>query len=824
MMIRNPLTPPPAVETYQRLGGGDQPVAAFGSHAARVSAFSDPEIASGDQARARLLEEMVEDGPENAHKSLLARLQKRGADQPADGSGDWLARSARSVSRKFTSVSVPTSLNQPQSPDQLTADGNFVRLGNPQPELVQQKRTQEGDVVYRFSFNGTEVDGQSGQNLELGNCFYTPDNLPLMPGVDLDLLKLSGEYNNQCVASGDHVYSGSMSIMVQTDKPAKATVFRLVPHNDARLYKNSNDEESFILSDSSVNTYRSLTADGMQFERPGNSPFTIAVEPHNDQLYFTVKIRAQHQPFNDDAPCDAPFTPEGAVTDRALCCGGNQDVKYIFAAPYTRGDWFNVSFETAFSPLAEGAPHRGQVKLWQDGQLVKQISGWIGENNRARFGGGGYHAQFGIVDAVNSMVVEFRGVKFVPAYQQAQPDSLPDSLVSFPMTQLSGQCRSDEPAPTEAPATGPSAEPETTRNTCTATPTVQKTCSQHQVDSDEFEQAINSLTAQVRKSQLRERFCWLESFGSRDNAYEFSNSQYSRVVTQLKRYLQNMGLATFRQNFSYGNEERDYRNSYDVRSGTPTSQADRDCNPANKNSCNLCALMPGKSNSVVVVGAHLDTTAGAPNADDNGSGVAVLLEAARIFKEAQLELKNPILFCFWGSGKRVQANEMGDGYGSRFFLHDRSYQEVMGNLAETAPCQEESEQFDIQCYLNLAAIAKKVNSKPAGDATSIYIGDPAQDAHTLSPTGTWVLTDMYADFLKRHGMSFHRAVPNPTESDVGSFYAHNIPAVTIKAGDDLLPRQSQQLVTDFDAISNVTQAVVNVLGRLSLGEAFKDPS
>ncbi|MGW1623843.1 M28 family peptidase, partial [Streptomyces sp. NPDC002172] len=46
---------------------------------------------------------------------------------------------------------------------------------------------------------------------------------------------------------------------------------------------------------------------------------------------------------------------------------------------------------------------------------------------------------------------------------------------------------------------------------------------------------------------------------------------------------------------------------------------------------NLIATRPGAAaGPVVVVGAHLDSVSGSPGADDNASGVAVVLETARL--------------------------------------------------------------------------------------------------------------------------------------------------------------------------------------------------
>ena len=442
MIVHNPAVPPAVAGVFQGLEAGNQPVAAFGSRSASVSASSDPVkwTTSGDQASERVLQEVLEEGPEKAHKSLLARLQEKGADKPADGSGEWLSRSVRSVSRKLTPVNVPTDLHRAQSPEQLTGDGKFVRLGNSQPELVQEKSIKDGDVLYRFAFNGDP--GQVGQNVELSNCFYTPDKMPFRGGEDLDLLELTGGYNNMCLESFDKVYSGSMSIKIQSNEPVRATLLRLVPHNDGRLYKSTYDRESFMLPESSINTYWSLVADGMRFEQEGSSPFTIGIEPYNDQMYFTVKVRAQYDSFNDASHCETPFTPESATSNRALCCNGNQDVKYIYAAPFSRGEWFNIGFETVFSQLSGEDPRPGEIKLWRDGKQVAHVSGWIGTNNRAEYGGGGYHAQFGIVDPTGRMVAKFKQVDLGAGYWQHGDGSEP-----APMTKLDGQCRSNESTP-----------------------------------------------------------------------------------------------------------------------------------------------------------------------------------------------------------------------------------------------------------------------------------------------------------------------------------------------------------------------------------------
>ena len=51
---------------------------------------------------------------------------------------------------------------------------------------------------------------------------------------------------------------------------------------------------------------------------------------------------------------------------------------------------------------------------------------------------------------------------------------------------------------------------------------------------------------------------------------------------------------------------------------------------------------PESSAPLIILGAHFDSVEGTPGADDNASGVAVLLEAARIL--SGLRLRSPVLF------------------------------------------------------------------------------------------------------------------------------------------------------------------------------------
>ena len=65
---------------------------------------------------------------------------------------------------------------------------------------------------------------------------------------------------------------------------------------------------------------------------------------------------------------------------------------------------------------------------------------------------------------------------------------------------------------------------------------------------------------------------------------------------------------------------------------------------AGENFHNIIArLCPAGTGPLIIIGAHFDSVVGTPGADDNASGVAVLLEAARIL--SQMTLPTQVLFC-----------------------------------------------------------------------------------------------------------------------------------------------------------------------------------
>jgi Zn-dependent M28 family amino/carboxypeptidase len=72
--------------------------------------------------------------------------------------------------------------------------------------------------------------------------------------------------------------------------------------------------------------------------------------------------------------------------------------------------------------------------------------------------------------------------------------------------------------------------------------------------------------------------------------------------------------------------------------------------PEGRTACNVLAEIPGadKQEEVVLLGGHLDSWHAATGATDDASGVAVMMEAARILKAIGVEPRRTIRVALWG--------------------------------------------------------------------------------------------------------------------------------------------------------------------------------
>ena len=91
---------------------------------------------------------------------------------------------------------------------------------------------------------------------------------------------------------------------------------------------------------------------------------------------------------------------------------------------------------------------------------------------------------------------------------------------------------------------------------------------------------------------------------------------------------------------------------------------------------NVVARPPGWSptSSYVVIGAHLDTVPQSPGAEDNASGVAVLLELARLAEANGTRL--PVVLVAFGAEEPRRPGDDGHHYGSRAYTRRTDLQHL----------------------------------------------------------------------------------------------------------------------------------------------------
>jgi len=72
------------------------------------------------------------------------------------------------------------------------------------------------------------------------------------------------------------------------------------------------------------------------------------------------------------------------------------------------------------------------------------------------------------------------------------------------------------------------------------------------------------------------------------------------------------------------------------------------------------------TDEIIVIGAHIDSVKESPGANDNASGVGILLELARILKEENI---NPtVVLIIFGAEEKIGTFEDDHHFGSRFYV------------------------------------------------------------------------------------------------------------------------------------------------------------
>lgn len=217
----------------------------------------------------------------------------------------------------------------------------------------------------------------------------------------------------------------------------------------------------------------------------------------------------------------------------------------------------------------------------------------------------------------------------------------------------------------------------------------------------------------------------------------------------------------------------------------------------------------GRDDRVVVVGAHLDSVPQGAGINDNGSGVAVILEIALQMAELGIEPVNKVQFGFWG------AEESGL-IGSEFYVNS------LGKDIK-----------DIALNLNFDMVASPTYER------FVYDGD-GSDTETRGPTGSANVEDIFLDYFDSQGLT---TAPTALDgrSDYQSFADVGIPVGGLFTGaegydpcyhtpcDNLKNINEQALDEMSDAAAHavltfaMTQSAVPGTAKASPQAMFKGP-
>jgi Zn-dependent M28 family amino/carboxypeptidase len=160
---------------------------------------------------------------------------------------------------------------------------------------------------------------------------------------------------------------------------------------------------------------------------------------------------------------------------------------------------------------------------------------------------------------------------------------------------------------------------------------------------------------------------------------------------------------------------------------------------------NVFAETPGDADRAVVIGAHMDSVLAGPGINDNGSGVAMILEMALQIARDDVSPDNQLRFMFWGG------EELG----------------LLGSLDYVLGLSEE-EHGRILANLNFDMVASPNPTRMVYDGSGSLGGG-------AGPDGSIQIEQLFSGWFDAQGMAYAET-PFDGRSDYGPFIWTGIPA------------------------------------------------
>jgi Zn-dependent M28 family amino/carboxypeptidase len=181
---------------------------------------------------------------------------------------------------------------------------------------------------------------------------------------------------------------------------------------------------------------------------------------------------------------------------------------------------------------------------------------------------------------------------------------------------------------------------------------------------------------------------------------------------------------------------------------------------------NVIADYPGgRTDRTIMVGAHLDSVPEGPGINDNGSGVAGILEIALQMKKLNIKPTNHVRFAFWGAEESSPPH-----WGSQAYLE------------ELDPAQLE----DIALYLNFDMIGSPNYVRFVYDGDGNAVGPPG-------PNGSGTIEKVFRDYFASQNLATE-PTPFDGRSDYLAFLQAGIPAGGLISGADGIKTPQQAAI------------------------------
>ncbi|HEX2916346.1 MAG TPA: M28 family peptidase [Chloroflexia bacterium] len=164
----------------------------------------------------------------------------------------------------------------------------------------------------------------------------------------------------------------------------------------------------------------------------------------------------------------------------------------------------------------------------------------------------------------------------------------------------------------------------------------------------------------------------------------------------------------------------------------------------------------GDPNSVIVVGAHLDSVSRGPGINDNGSGSATILEIANVFASQERPTRNKLRF-IWFSAEEAGL------VGSNYYVSQLS--------------QAERNKIRLNLNFDMIGSPNYVRFVYDGDNSAFPVSGGAQPG----PQGSGEIERVFVDYFKAQGFPTE-PTPFNGRSDYGPFIAVGIPAGGLFSG------------------------------------------